>query len=76
MGLLKGRGAWLEFIGCVMVVLEAVILPIDKAALRLVPRVFYTLTKHNLPNRCPELKHYLIIKDIWLLSGCCFFSPR
>ena len=71
MGLLKGRGAWLGFIGCVMAVLGAVILAIDKTALCLVPSAFDTLTEAQFAQLVPGIealfnyRGYLFI--IWLL---------
>ena len=71
MGLLKGRGTWLGFIGCVMVVLGGIILTIDKTALCLVPSAFDTLTEAQFAQLLPgiealfDYKGYLFI--IWLL---------
>ena len=71
MGLLKGRGAWLGFIGCVMVVLGGIILTVDKTALCLVPSAFDTLTEAQFEQLVPGIealfayKGYLFI--IWLL---------
>ena len=71
MGLLKGRGAWLGFIGCAMVILGGVILTIDKTALCLVPSAFDTLTEAEFAQLLPGIealfayKGYLFI--IWLL---------
>jgi hypothetical protein len=71
MGLMKGRGAWLGFIGCVMAVLGAIILAVDKTALCLVPSAFDTLTEAQFAQLLPGIealysyKGYLFI--IWLL---------
>ena len=71
MGLLKGRGAWLGFIGCAMAVFGAVILAIDKTALCLVPSAFDTLPEAQFAQLVPGIevlfsnKGYLFI--IWLL---------
>jgi len=71
MGLLKGRGAWLGFIGCVMAVFGAVILAVDKTALCLVPSAFDTLPEAQFAQLVPGIealfnnKGYLFI--IWLL---------
>ena len=71
MSLLKGRGAWLGFIGCVMAAIGAVILAIDKTALCLVPSAFDTLTEDQFAQLVPGIealfayKGYLFI--IWLL---------
>ena len=71
MGLLNGRGAWLGFIGCAMVVCGGVILTIDKTALCLVPSAFDTLTEAQFAQLLPGIealygyKGYLFI--IWLL---------
>ena len=71
MGLLKGRGAWLGFIGCVMAVFGAVVLAVDKTALCLVPSAFDTLTEAQFAQLLPGIealygyKGYLFI--IWLL---------
>lgn len=71
MGLLKGRGAWLGFIGCVMAVLGAVILAVDKTALCLVPSAFDTLPEAQFAQLVPGIealfnyKGWLVI--IWLL---------
>ena len=71
MNLLKGRGAWLGFIGCVMAVLGAIILAVDKTALCLVPSAFDTLTEAQFAQLLPGIealfnyKGYLFI--IWLL---------
>jgi hypothetical protein len=71
MGLLKGRGAWLGFIGCVMAVFGAVVLAVDKTALCLVPSAFDTLPEAQFRQLVPGIealysyKGYLFI--IWLL---------
>jgi hypothetical protein len=71
MGLLKRRGAWLGFIGCVMAVLGAIILAVDKTALCLVPSAFDTLSEAQFAQLVPGIealygyKGYLFI--IWLL---------
>ena len=71
MGLLKGHGAWLGFIGCVMAVCGAVILAVDKTALCLVPSAFDTLPEAQFAQLVPGIealfnyKGYLFI--IWLL---------
>jgi len=71
MGLLKRRGAWLGFIGCVMAVLGAIILAVDKTALCLVPSAFDTLPEAEFAQLVPGIealfsnKGYLFI--IWLL---------
>ena len=71
MSLLKGRGAWLGFIGCVMVILGGIILTVDKTALCLVPSAFDTLTEAQFEQLVPGIealfsyKGYLFI--IWLL---------
>ncbi|MFC2005585.1 hypothetical protein ACFLVG_01310 [Chloroflexota bacterium] len=71
MGLLKERGAWLGFIGCVMAVLGAIILAVDKTALCLVPSAFDTLTEAQFSQLLPGIaalygyKGYLCV--IWLL---------
>jgi len=71
MDLLKGRGAWLGFIGCVMAVFGAIVLAVDKTALCLVPSAFDTLTEAQFAQLLPGIealygyKGYLFI--IWLL---------
>jgi hypothetical protein len=71
MGLLKGRGAWLGFIGCVMAVFGAIVLAVDKTALCLVPSAFDTLPEAQFAQLVPGIealfnyKGYLFI--IWLL---------
>ena len=71
MGLLKGRGTWLGFVGCAMVVLGSVVLTIDKTALCLVPSAFDTLSEAQFAQLIPgiealfDYKGYLYI--IWLL---------
>ena len=71
MGLLKGRGAWLGFIGCVMVVLGGIILTVDKTALCLVPSAFDTLTEAQFEQLVPGIKALFAYKGylfiIWLL---------
>jgi len=71
MGLLKERGAWLGFIGCVMAVFGAVVLAVDKTALCLVPSAFDTLPEVQFAQLLPgieaifDYKGWLVI--IWLL---------
>jgi len=63
--------AWLGFIGCVMAVLGAVILAVDKTALCLVPSAFDTLPEAQFAQLVPGIealfnyKGWLVI--IWLL---------
>ena len=71
MDLLKGRGAWLGFIGCVMAVLGAIVLAVDKTALCLVPSAFDTLPEAQFTQLVPGIealfsnKGYLFV--IWFL---------
>jgi hypothetical protein len=71
MGILKGRGAWLGFIGCVMAIFGAVVLAVDKSALCLVPSAFDTLPETIFSQLRPGIEAlfnyqgWLVI--LWLL---------
>jgi hypothetical protein len=67
MDLLKDRGSWLGFIGCVMAVFGAVLLAVDKTALCLVMSAFDTLPEAEYGQLLPgiealfQFKGYLAI---------------
>lgn len=56
MNVLKGRGAWLGFIGGVMAIFGAVILAVDKSALCLVPSAFDTLPEEQFAQLLPGIE--------------------
>lgn len=71
MNVLKGRGAWLGFIGGVMAIFGAVILAVDKSALCLVPSAFDTLPEEQFAQLLPGIEAMFNYKGwlalLWLL---------
>lgn len=73
MDMLKERGAWFGFIGCVMAVFGSIVLTIDKTALCLVPSAFDTLTEAQFTRLLPgidamfSLKGWLVIINLLVL---------
>ena len=89
MSLLKGRGAWLGFIGGVMAVFGAVMLAVDKTALCLVMSAFDTLPEAEYVQLLPgiealfQFKGYLAILYLlpllplgFLLQGIGLYRAR
>ena len=66
MSMLKERGAWLGFIGCVMAVFGSLVLTIDKTALCLVPSAFDTLTEAQFAQLLPGIEAMFSYKG-WLV---------
>jgi hypothetical protein len=65
MFMLKERGAWHGFIGCVMAVFGAVMLAVDKTALCLVPSALDTLPEAQFAQMLPGLEAMFNFKG-WL----------
>lgn len=65
MHLLDARRPWLGYIGCVLAVLGAVVLAVDKTALCLVPSAFDTLPEAQFDQMLPGLEAMFAFKG-WL----------
>lgn len=72
MNTLKGRGAWLGFIGGILAVFGAVVLAADKSALCLVPSAFDSLPEAYFEQLTPAIEAMFSYKGylafLWLLA--------
>jgi hypothetical protein len=75
MNLLKERGAWLGFIGCVLAVFGVIFLAADKAALCMIPSAFDTLTEAQFAQLLPGLEAMFSFKGWLVLLWLLFLLP-